>query len=98
MTKPTNPPTPPGFDPFKNAPKFNPFRTDSPLPRVAEQARQIGVNLETASEAARSSGIPADIDAGRAAPRFESRPTPAPFPTRTDAPVPVKPAAGGSKA
>jgi hypothetical protein len=97
MTKPNTPPTSnPSVDPFRNLPKFDPF-APSPLDRNAAQFRSIGVNVQSAPENDRARAIPSDISSGRAQPSFASKPTPAPFPTRTDAPVPVKPQAGGSK-
>jgi hypothetical protein len=95
-TPPTPPTRNPAIDPFRGVP-FNPFPSGSPLAGNARNAAALNVRIQSAEEQTRATGIPADIAAGRAAPSFASKPTPAPFPARTDVPVPVKPQSGGSK-
>ena len=96
MAKNTPPTGNPAVDPFKVRRPFNPFPAGSPVTANAQRFAP-RITVIPVEEQTRATGIPNDIRDGRAAPSFASKPTPPPFTARTDAPVPVKPQAGGSK-
>jgi len=88
MAKNTPPTGNPAVDPFRDAPRFNPFGPSPLSGNAARQSSARGVNVQSAPENDRARGIPSDIDAGRQAPRFGD-------PVRTQPPFP---AAGDSAA
>jgi len=81
-------------DPF--APR--PFTGGSPLAGT-ERAFAPRINVQSVEEQSRAVGIPAGIDARRAAPTFERVPTPPPYESRTPVITNPNPApkGGGSK-
>jgi len=95
MAKNIPPTSNPAVDPFRGVP-FNPFPSGSPL-AATERAFAPRVTVQSAEEQTRAAGIPAEIRAGNAAPRFGDRPTPPPYQETTPVPTKPRPAAGGSK-
>jgi hypothetical protein len=91
---PPTPRQPSTVDPFRDAPKFNPFGPSPLAGNAAAQQSARGVTVQSAEEWTRARTSPA----APVAPT--SQPARAPFPQRVDSPAmarPNKPAAGGSK-
>jgi hypothetical protein len=73
-------------DPFASQPRPITPGSGSPLAgNAARQSSARGVNVQSAEEQTRAAGIPADIAAGRQAPRYGDAPASKPFPGSGDA-------------
>ncbi len=72
----------PAADPFRDAPRFNPFGP-SPLDANAPaQSRARGVAVRSIEEQTRAANLPRAIDSGQAAPKYgDDVPSRPPFPS-----------------